>query len=479
MVVSSGTPSLTVDTTTKRFHDADGRERYFHGVNVVSKQPPWLPETDHFDVDNSLSEQDYIYLQEWGINSIRLGVMWAGVFPEARGVVNQTYLDNARAIVDQMANYSIFALVEHHQDLFSWIYCGDGAPAWACEPIKEGRFPEPLNLEPFPVDNQTFVPLDGYCGKHDWGTYYMADAVGKSFQNLYDNTYGMQDAFSEHWQVVAETFKTSQNVLGYELINEPWAGNVYKDPLLLIPGVADKVNLTPLYDRLQADIRKIDDSKIIFFEPVTWDDAGVGFEHVPGGDDFRNMSALSYHFYIPPDVNLEEAFYVRMKDLEKLECAGLLTEFGGTEGDAPKDLDSTIAQMNEAEIHMQGWMYWNYKVYAPGAYADNFFNPDGTPDMGRVGIFTRTYAQAVAGVVESTLFDAETSRFTITYTPNPDCTLPTEIYLSEAVHYPNGYEVEIIPSTGGSYTNSHNKLMVTSIGNVKLTVNINPINPSL
>ena len=41
----------------------------------------------------------------------------------------------------------------------------------------------------------------------------------------------------------------------------------------------------------------------IYFESVTWDEITSGFEHVPGGDDYRNRSVLSYHFYRPPNVS--------------------------------------------------------------------------------------------------------------------------------------------------------------------------------
>ena len=40
----------------------------------------------------------------------------------------------------------------------------------------------------------------------------------------------------------------------------------------MIPGVADKKNLQPMYDNLNAYIRAVDADHIIMFESVTWDD---------------------------------------------------------------------------------------------------------------------------------------------------------------------------------------------------------------
>ena len=62
---------LHVNTTTHRVIDASGRERYFHGVNVVVKGPPWLPRMDSFDPEMSFVERDMMELSDIGLNGIR------------------------------------------------------------------------------------------------------------------------------------------------------------------------------------------------------------------------------------------------------------------------------------------------------------------------------------------------------------------------------------------------------------------------
>ena len=51
---------------------------------------------------------------------------------------------------------------------------------------------------------------------------------------------------------------------------------------------------------------------------------------------------------------------------------------------------------------------------------------------------SRTYAQAVAGDIKLMRFNTTTADFLLTFQPKQSCTLPTEIYLNEALHYPNG-----------------------------------------
>ena len=69
-------------------------------------------------------------------------------------------------------------------------------------------------------------------------------------------------------------------------MNEPWCGDVYEDPSLLIPGVADRRLLQPVYDRVNDEIRKVDTEHLVFFEAVTWELVGIGealgFTHPPG-----------------------------------------------------------------------------------------------------------------------------------------------------------------------------------------------------
>lgn len=81
-----------------RLYDEQNRERIFHGVNVVMKVTPYIPELNHFNILNSFTEKDMQFLKSWGMNTIRLGVMWPGVEP-TEGKYNQTYLQAMNNLV--------------------------------------------------------------------------------------------------------------------------------------------------------------------------------------------------------------------------------------------------------------------------------------------------------------------------------------------------------------------------------------------
>ena len=50
--------SIKLNPITRKFIDDSNRTVIFHGVNIVVKQPPYLPITDHFDPQMSLSAED-------------------------------------------------------------------------------------------------------------------------------------------------------------------------------------------------------------------------------------------------------------------------------------------------------------------------------------------------------------------------------------------------------------------------------------
>ncbi|XP_064403689.1 endoglycoceramidase-like [Halichondria panicea] len=425
---------LQVNTTTHRIIDGTGRERYFHGANVVVKGPPWIPRTDKFDPYWSFCEEDMKLLQSWGLNAIRYGMMWPGVEPE-NGQYNDTYLAASRDIINKAGEYGIHTILDMHQDVLSEKFCGEGIPDWAVDVGNAKDFPFPLDT-PYTYDKEAGYPTTEDCAKHDWSSYQVAHATGAAYQALYNNSNGLADKMAAFWGRVAQEFADNEYVLGYELINEPWAGDIYENPELLVPTEADKINLAPFYEILNPMIRKYDDKHSVYFTSVTWDETRVGFSQVPGGHEYQNRSVLAWHFYIPPQLNDAITFYERQKDIEKLGCAGFVTEF--RLGDK-----TTLAKADE---YLISWTGWDYKAYVPITGSSNGFwnGVNGTLNTDLVKTMSRTYAQAVAGVAMEMKFDPDSLKFSLKYTITDACSSTvTEIYLNEDIHYQMGYTVTL------------------------------------
>ena len=66
---------INVNPATNMLVDSVGRERFFHGTNVVFKHAPFHPETEGYG-ENTFSEIDMKILQRLGLNTIRLGMKY-------------------------------------------------------------------------------------------------------------------------------------------------------------------------------------------------------------------------------------------------------------------------------------------------------------------------------------------------------------------------------------------------------------------
>jgi endoglycosylceramidase len=261
-----------------------GRQIIFHGVNAIVKGFPYIPSTNEFDINISLTEKDHETLASLGVNVYRLGTMWKGVEP-IRGNYNQTYLNELHKIINSASQYGIYSLLDMHQDVISEYVCGEGIPDWAIDlsSLKDNeKFPAPLSEPYINIANDGY-PTRQDCNLNGWPSYYQTYANNHIFEELYNINGTILSSWGKFWGKIANEFQNDPSILGYELINEPWAGDVYKNPKLLLPGIADKERLQPAYDVLAENIRQYDNNTLIFFAAVTWDDiVSCGFDHAPG-----------------------------------------------------------------------------------------------------------------------------------------------------------------------------------------------------
>ena len=220
--------NILIDPSNNNFVDGLNRERFFRGLNAVYKKHPYHPSTSAtWDARETMNAQDARQIADWGFNVVRLGVLWAGLEP-VQGTYNHTYLDEIETIVDTLSEEGIFTIIDMHQDLLSRRFCGNGIPDWAAKLAAQGSltFPLPSHL-PMVLDKSGWPRMQD-CLENDFVTYYFSSSVSRAFESLYGNRFGLLDSFKKFWMLTADRFKGKDHVLGYEIINEPWAGNIYK-----------------------------------------------------------------------------------------------------------------------------------------------------------------------------------------------------------------------------------------------------------
>jgi endoglycosylceramidase len=417
--------------------------------------------------------------------------MWTGVEPEM-GVYNETYIQVISDIIDDLVDHGIHPLLDVHQDVISSYFClYDAAPTWLIDlsSSSEKEFPWPLAWDgktlfdclalSLPVSVSLSVsyfclsissthsssPGTNPCpADRSWGTNYLAEATGAAFQDLYDNVNGMRDHFGKFWSKVVSSFK-DKAILGYEIINEPWVGNPYKKPSLLLPGIAGKENLQPFYDVISATIRQEDSQNLIFYEPVTWGMifngtvSGSGFDHVPGGSEYVNKSVFSFHYYcwwfttsseenFPAGVGeytsvkqtCDQMFGPKVfeqvhEDIRRLGGSAMMTEWGLGCDPTNGVIDECDPIMDLADEYLTSWIDW----WWTGPLMDRW---NAQPEA--IAIYSRTYAQSVAGIPSLMRYEASTHHFRLCY--EIDTLIvdqPTVIYVNDELAYPQGVNVHL------------------------------------
>ena len=253
-------------------------------------------------------------------------------------------------------------------------------------------------------------------------------------------------------------FQDTPNVLGYEYMNEPWIGDYFQDQKLGLPGYAAKKNLVPAYDNITAKVRDTDpDNGIVFYEPVIYGQwlegsyTGAGFDEVPGGDQYKNLSSYSWHAYCwalefvgsnATDEERQEAldycndellptmFESALASVNITGGVPILTEFGLCIGnDQPDVIDMKCDTfVSLADEYLMSWVEWDYN--------GNWY-VGGERNWPKILPHVRPYAQRTAGIPVYMYFDLDTLEFVYDYEANLNITAPTEIFLPP-VRYPNG-----------------------------------------
>ena len=425
----------------RQFKDPEGRVRIFHGVNDVNKVEPYLSEF----TDAELTRME----TEWGYNILRLGFSWEG-YERERGVKDPNYLAETSTMVTRLAEHGIYALIDSHQDLFSRMYCGNGFPDWAVRvsPAAEQAAPFPI-----PVLGGDVVyevdPVTGHipwyeCQRSYWGTYYFSVVTGSIFHNFYTDVDGILTAYVDMWSDIATYFAGRSEVVGLDILNEPFPGNIYSDPRLLFNATyADDSLLNPLYARVHEVVRQVDNETRLFFEPHVTNTEILPRKSglvAPGGPEYANRDVYSFHWYCAEQANypdycdefLDISFNQREADAVRINVPKMLTEFGWLYDSVDDIVANNTAILNRASEDFVSWITWAY------ARLDD--------DERVAASLVRPYARAIAGTPVRTAFDFDTKDFVFEYEINPAITAPTEVFLPLTLHYLTGANITVTPA---------------------------------
>jgi endoglycosylceramidase len=430
--------SSTVVEDPTIFQDEYGRQLIFHGLNTTGsakadpERLPWILESD------VQREAD-----SFGFSVARFLIFWDAIEPQ-QGVFDDTYLDKVEQRINWYTAHGMHVFLDMHQDLYSSAFGGDGAPAWA------------IHANGNPVNS-----TNNYGNL--WFLKSLDPAVVACFVNFWEYTQykELQDHYILMWKKVAERFKNNPTVIGYDLMNEPYAGDLVKN----LNGDFEQGWLTNFYNRIIPAIRSVDDQKYIFFEPTS-----LGVNNGLGSalhkiNDTRSVRRMCYapHCYPlfieaapgPYDASAQMQMksweIQRSAEMRKQQCPMVIGETG-----ISPSLPGYDQFLNElfgyADSTQSGWTYWSndFSDWGP-------LNADRT-ERPTLQYMIRTYPIAVAGRIKKFSYDPATRFFKLTFFTSAAITKPTEIFIPGR-YYPNGWNLTVAGTT--NYTQYFNEAKQT------------------
>ena len=416
------------------FIDEYGRTVMLRGVNAGgrAKMPPHLP-WEGSDFGDPSFEDDlnrfYDFMKDWGINVIRLPVFWESIEP-VRGSCSETYRNKIEAQIEAAEDRNIYVFIDFHQDLYSRILGGSGAPAWALSD------PE---TEPVPLDN------------HNWFARYLKDPeILASFERFWSNADGVQDDYISMAVQFMSYFADHPNVIGVDLMNEPAPGETghddYQDWF--------ENSLKPFYERLGTAIHETEPDLILFVEPTGLEAVGSDLGGTLPRPELNNL-VFAPHYYNPKQFSTGEYdgdSSVMLEGLslwdsigEEFDSPVLLGEFGfcagRIEGDPSWYLSDHYQIMDRLFMHGTIWSHdvssvlWNDEDCS-------LMNQDWTERTTYTDEVSRPFPKFTSGTWISFSYDSDSHSIEYSYLTASTTGAPTVIALPER-HYPDEPHVSL------------------------------------
>jgi hypothetical protein len=245
-----------------QFVDAAGRQIMLRGVNLGGDCKVPYPDggcdhptdfSDHRAVSFvgrpfPLEEADEHLgrLKHWGFNCLRLLTTWEAVEHAGPGAYDEAYLDYLTEVCRRAGEHGLYLFIDFHQDVWSRMSGGDGAPGWTFETVgldfssfpragaahvmqAEFDYADPNQLQagyPRMSWNSNYSrPANGIM----WTLFFGGRALTPEFQIDGRN---VQDVLQSHYfgamDQVARRLKDLPNVLGFDSLNEPSLGWIGK-----------------------------------------------------------------------------------------------------------------------------------------------------------------------------------------------------------------------------------------------------------
>jgi endoglycosylceramidase len=448
--------------------DEQGRVVIIRGTAMINKLAPYYPAALGF------GDKDLSFLAQNGFNGIRIGFIWAGVEPNP-GQYDDAYIDKIAALAAQAESYGLLPIIDFHQDSYSEVYGGEGAPAWASISYGVPGSAQVLGLPGASIANENF-----------WLDMAAPDGIG------------LQEHYAAAWQHVAQRLRADSHAI-FEPYNEPSPG-VVDFPVCVQPAGCPEFDiglLAPFYKKVIQAIRPSNPTRLIMVEPNalfdldsnTWlpsmDDPQVGFAF----HDYCPLALASLPPGLPvvPSVPCDQLLALPLSyaqaHFNSTGEANLMDEFGA--GDTDDDIADLLDQSDQQMLSWMHWAYWAQDYGQPSTYGlVNNLNdaPSGSNvKQALLTILTRPSPRLIAGTPQNWNWNSSTSTFTAAYSTAHAAgsgSFPAGTVSTFFVHprfFPNGYQVQVAGGKVVSAANASWLQIATLAGANSVTLSVTPV----
>jgi endoglycosylceramidase len=414
--------------------DPQGRVAILHGVQI-DKLRANAP-IRYVDI----TPANVSFIGAEGFNVARVSMTYAGVEP-VLAHFEDSYIREYLTLDRLLAGAGVYDQVDMMQGQYAGVFWGDGFPNWMV--FTDGL---PNLPGPFP-QSYIYDPAEERAWDNFWANVQASDHVG------------LQDHFARGLRYLARLFAGQPAFLGFDLLNEPWAGSHWPSCANPLGCPLFDRELNAFYKRIIPTLRIDDPHHLVFYEPHALFDQGAASNIGAIGDP---NAVFTFHNYCLGDqpglpqadpgqnCGIEEQLVLAHAEAQAARGTdGLLENEWGNTPSVPLLQRMAV----EADQHMIGWSYWAYEdcCRSPGAVVYDGSKDPTTPgnlNLPVLRALVRPYPKLIAGTPTAWSFDLAAGKFTLSYTtsavaggvlaPSAD----TEIELP-ALQYPTGYSVRV------------------------------------
>ena len=249
----------TLDVRGRWFVDAAGRRAILRGVNLGGDCKVPFPRggtnfpsdfADHRSVSFvgrpfPLDEADEHLgrLAQWGFNVVRLLTTWEAVEHQGPGCYDESYLQYFAEVCRRCGEHGLYVFVDFHQDVWSRMSGGDGAPGWTFEAagldFTKFHAADAAHLMQAKYDyarggRQPAYPQMSWAGNYRlpanmiiWTLFFggrdFAPSLRVAGRNVQDE---LQDRYLAAMRQVARRVRDLPHVIGFDTLNEPGEGMI-------------------------------------------------------------------------------------------------------------------------------------------------------------------------------------------------------------------------------------------------------------